>query len=188
MRPKALFTASLLIVLAACGGGGQSPGTAATTPPAEPSMSAPGQTDAPVGEATPGTSLTACELVTPGDIEAALELDAGTVAEGALAQKPTSLDPAVNECRYQDESWGGLVVLVTPTDGLNVYDALVKAFGDDAEALDIGDGALWFENNDRGYFLEGSVVVLLQFTFITSPMDSFRDPTIAVGQAAVARI
>ena len=59
---------------------------------------------------------------------------------------------------------------------------------EDAEALDFGDGALWFEDNDRGYFLKGSVMVRLQFTHVTEGgLDSFRDPTIALGEAAVAK-
>ena len=69
------------------------------------------------------------------------------------------------------------------------YDALVSAFGEDAEALEIGDGALWFENNDRGYFLKGPVMIRLQVTHVTEgDLDSFRDPTIALGEAALAKI
>jgi hypothetical protein len=166
---------------AGCRGHGNSstawtPGAPAATTPIE-------------AEPTPGTALNACELVAPEDIEAALSYDAGTVDEGELEEDPTILDPAANECRY-DSDWGGLIVDVTPTDGVNVFDAVDHAFGDDAEALDgIGDGALWFENNDRGYFLKGSVMVLLQFTHIAEgDFDSFRDPTVALGEAAVAKI
>jgi len=178
---------ALVLVLAACAGG--SPGASAGEPDpgGEPSGAAPSEGGGEA-EPTPGTSLTACELVTPADIEAALDFDPGTVAEGTLEEQPTVLDPAVNECRYEDEAWGGLVVYVTPTDGVNVYDALESVYGDTAEALDIGDGAFWFEDNDRGYFLQGSVMVQLQFTFLVDPVTSFRDPTIAVGEAAVAKI
>jgi hypothetical protein len=155
-----------------------------TTAPTEPS--GPDQTEAP--DTTPGTALSACELVAPQDIEAALSFEAGTVDAGELQENPSVLDPAANDCRYQGD-WGGLVVAVTPTDGVNVFDAVDDSFGDDAEALDIGDGALWFENNDRGYFLKGSVMVRLQFTHLTGGgLTSFRDPTIALGGATVAKI
>jgi hypothetical protein len=180
----------LTLLIAACGGGAPPANTAAPTAPA--ATSAPNVPDesAPAeAEPTPGTALSACELVAPEDIEAALGYDAGTVDPGELEQDPSILDPAANECRY-DSDWGGLVVDVTPTDGVNVYDAVEHAFGDDAEAIDgIGDGALWFEANDRGYFLSGSVMVLLQFTSIAEgDFDSFRDPTIDVGDAAVGKI
>lgn len=173
---------SLVLLVAACGGGGP----AATTPGSQPTK-APEATKPAEGEPTPGTALTACELVTPADIEQALDLDAGTVAAGELKQQPTSLDPAGNECRYSDEKWGGLIVSVTPTDGVNVYDALKKAYGDTAEALQVGDGAYWFENNDRGYFLKGAVLVRLQFQYIVSGM-KFREPTIQIGTAAIGRV
>ena len=129
-------------------------------------------------------------IPTPQDIEAALGLEAGTVGEGEFEEDPSVLDPAANECNYDQEEWGGLVVSSTPTDGVNVFDALVSAFGEDAESIDgIGDGALWFENNDRGYFLQGPVMIRLQFTYIVdNDLDSFRDPTVALGEAALSKI
>jgi len=174
---------SVTMLLAACS---SSPGASgAPSSGGAPSHAAVSQPAS--GEPTPGTVLTACELVTAADIEAALSLDAGTVSEGALEQQGTVLDPATNECRYSDDSWGGLVVHVTPTDGVNTWDALVKVYGKDAEAVDVGDGALWFEENDRGYFLQGSVMTILQFTFMVDGTP-FRDPTIALGKALVAKI
>ena len=122
----------------------------------------------------------------PADIEAALELDAGTVDEGTFKEAGTTLDPAANECRYTG-AWGGLVVSSTPTDGPNVFDALVNSFGDEAEELQIGDGALWFQDDRRGYFLKGVVLVRLQFTHIVDGTP-VRDPTIAIGTAAVGRV
>ena len=183
----------LTLLVAACGGG-----TAATTGPgqstAQPTQAAeqpedtfePGPAEA---DATPGTALTSCELVTPADIEAAVGLDAGTVDEGEFKETPDILDDYGNECRYNSD-WGGLIVDVTPTDGVNTYDAVLDVFGEDAESIDgIGDGALWFEDNDRGYFIKGSVMVLLQFTHIAEgEFDSFRDPTVAVGEAAISKI
>jgi hypothetical protein len=191
-RPAAASAAilTLLLLLAACAGG--SPTLSAGGPQpggGEPTDAGEGQGgESEAGEPTPGTSLTACQIITAVDIEAALDLDPGTVSEGALEEQPTVLDPATNECRYQDESWGGLVVHVTPTDGVNTFDALVSVYGDQAEELDIGDGGLWFEDNDRGYFLQGSVSFFLQFTFIVEPTDSFRDPTVELGEVGVSRL
>jgi hypothetical protein len=186
----------VLAVVAACGGSAATPALPSQPPVEQPSAPAEATPtpEAPAGATTtpaaaaPGTALSACELVTPADIEAVLELDGGSVAAGALTEKGTVLDPAVNECKYDGEEWGGLSVLVTPTDGVNTFNAVNKTFGEDAEALDIGDGALWFEDNDRGYFLKGSVLVLLQFNYLTEGTGSFRDPTVSLGEVAVARI
>ena len=183
MRPTSTIL-SLILLLAACS---SSPGRSGAGPSSGGAPSEPATSQAASSEATPGTALTACELVTAADIEAALSLDPGTVSEGTLEQQGTPLDPATNECRYTDETWGGLVVHVTPTDGVNTFDAVRDAFGEDAETLDIGDGALWFENNDRGYFLKGSVMAFLQFTFMVDGTP-LREPTIALGEALVARI
>jgi hypothetical protein len=180
-RATSLIAVALLV--AACGPTGsqtRAPATGSTA------TQAPGSTKAAEGEPTPGTALTSCELVAPADIEAALKLAAGTVAAGTLEQQPTSLDPAANECTYRGD-WGGLIVHVTPTDGPNVFDALVKAYGDTSEAVDVADGGLWFEANDRGYFLKGVVMVRLQFQFIADGT-KFRDPSIAIGTAALAKV
>ncbi len=188
MHPvRASLLLVLVAVLAACSSA--APGGSPADQPTTQVTDQPIQTEAPVdAEPTPGTTLTACELVAPADIEAALDFEAGTVGDGEHEEDPSVLDPASNDCRYDDE-WGGIIVAVTPTDGVNVFDALVSAFGEDAEALEIGDGALWFEDNDRGYFLKGSVMVRLQFTHLTEGgLDSFRDPTIALGEAALAKI
>jgi hypothetical protein len=175
----------MIMLLAACS---SSPGGSEAAPSSGGAPSQPAASEAASGEPTPGTALTACELVAAADIEAALSLDAGTVSEGTFKETPTVLDPASNECRYTDDSWGGLVVMLTPTDGVNTFDAVRDVFGEDAETIDdVGDGALWFQDNDRGYFLKGSVMVILQFQFIVDGTP-FRDPTIALGEALVARI
>jgi hypothetical protein len=188
-RPvMAIAILGLALAVAACSSGGSpaaSSGTSAAASATSAASTDTGSSD--TAEPTPGTALTACQLVTPEDIETVLALASGTVSEGTLQQQPTVLDPATNECAYRDDSWGGLIVHVTPTDGVNTYDALVTAFGDDAETIAVGDGALWFENNDRGYFLKGSVLVLLQLTFLADGTP-FRDPTVAIGQAAIAKI
>jgi hypothetical protein len=189
-----LAALACFLVLSACGGASQgSPARPTQAPlqqtsePNDPEESTePGPADP---GSTPGTALSACELTSPEDIEAALELDPGTVDEGELQQKPTILDPAENECRY-DGDWGGLIVSSTPTDGVNTYDAVASAFGEDGEAIDgIGEGALWFEDNNRGYFIKGAVMLRLQFThLVDSDLNSFRDPTIALGEAGVNKI
>jgi hypothetical protein len=181
----------VLILVAGCGSTGSSPGGAtANAGTAESSASvAPEPSAQPdTADATPGTSLTACELVAPSDIEAVLGLDPGTVAEGTLKQVPATLDPAENQCRYDDQDWGGLVVLATPTNGASTYASVVKVYGDSGEAVDnVGDGAYWFEDNDRGYFLKGSVLVIVQFVSIADGT-KFREPSIELGKAVVAKI
>ena len=176
---------ALALVLAGCSSA--SPGSSSGGQPssgAAPSQPAASQGD---GEPTPGTELTACELVTPADVEAALTLDPGTVAEGTHQGTPTVLSPGSNECRYQDEAWGGLVVSVIPEDGVNTFDAVNSVFGEDAEVIRAGDAALWFPDNLRGYFLQGSVMVMLQFTFVVNGTD-FKVATESVGRAALGRI
>ena len=186
MRRRVLLALPLSLVFAACGGATPAPtGPGGGSTPA-PEATQPGGGDA---EPTPGTALSACDIVAPADIEAAVELDAGTVGEGELKEAGTVLDPAATECRYQGD-WGGLVVSLTPADGVNVFDALVSSFGDQADALEIGDGALWFGDDDRGYFLQGPVMVRLQFTHLTERPASgtFREATIAIGTAALAKL
>jgi len=190
-RPTTPLTLStllaILVIATACApaASGGSPDGGVPSAGNEPSQAA--EASQAGGEPTPGTSLTSCELVTPADIEAALSLDPGTVSAGAFEETPGILDPAANECRYEDDTWGGLVVAVTPTDGVNTYDALVSVYSDQAEAIDIGDGALWFPDDDRGYFLQGSVLVRLQFTHLIDGTP-FRDPTVEIGEAAVGKI
>jgi hypothetical protein len=190
-RPVVAPLLVLTLLIAACGSAATPASSGAPTTPTETTQpNQPDETEPTDTEPTPGTALSACELVAPEDIEAALGFEASTVDEGTLSDEPTSLDPNRQECRYDQEDWGGLVVDVKPTDGLNTFDAVESAFGEDAESIDgIGDGALWFEDNDRGYFLKGSVMVLLQFTYLVEgELDSFRDPTVALGEAAVNKI
>jgi hypothetical protein len=182
MRRPVVLIASVLL-LAACGGGQPTTAPGATNAPAATPTGQP----TPEADATPGTDLSACEIVTASEIEAALGLDPGTVDAGELREAGTVLDPAATECRYNGEDWGGLVVSLTPTDGVNTYDALVSTFGDEAEEVDIADGGLWFEDDDRGYFLKGAVLVRLQFTFLVDTKP-FRDPTVALGTVALGKV
>jgi len=170
MSPRGALSLGVLVaMLAAC---------AAPAP-------SPGATDGGSG-GVPGTSLTACELVTPADIEAALDLEPGTAAEGDHNQLEGD-DPAANECSYLAQPWGGMVVIVSPTLGDQTYDETVAALGDRAEVLDIGDGGLWVEDIERGYFLKGTVLITISITRLADPVP-FREPTIRLGEAAVDRL
>jgi hypothetical protein len=136
----------------------------------------------------PGTTLTACELVTPADIEAALDLDPGAATEGRLTENPSEDHPYANGCSYLAQAWGGLKVSVLPSSGGGYYyDSVVPELGDRAEALDIGDGGLWVEDIERGYFVKGSVLVTIDIVSI-AVRTPFREPTIALGEAAVAKL
>jgi hypothetical protein len=148
---------------------------------------APASASEAAGEPTLGTSLTACELVTPADVEAARGLDPGTVADGEHRETPTVLSPGSNECRYEGDAWGGLLVMVIPEDGVNTFDAVSSTSGDQREVVRTGDAAFWFPDSLRGYFLQGSVMVLLQFTFVVNGTD-FKEATISAGRAALARL
>ncbi len=162
---------------------------------ASPSGSAPGSVGGPSptvagngGNGTgPGTTLTACEIVTPADIDAALGLAAGTATAGRLTENPSTDEPYASECSYLAQAWGGMVVQVLPSYGLTYYGTLVPQLAERAEALDIGDGGLWVDDIERGYFLKGTVLVLVNFTRLV-PSGPFRDPTIALGEAAIARL
>jgi hypothetical protein len=157
------LTLAMALFLAACGGGAS---------PSSSESSDPSTSDEPVAsqtpEPTPGTALTACELITPADIEAALQLEPGTVAEGEHTETPTVLDPAENECRYQDEAWGGVIIRVTPTDGANLYDAARGAY-DDASDLEIAgaDGAFWSADTNRGFVWVDPVSAMIQIGFVS---------------------
>jgi hypothetical protein len=184
------ITLSLLalfaLLLTACGGSGAPSSTTAPGTQA-PAATTAVETDVPAqGQPTPGTALNACEVVTPADIEAALGLEAGTVDEGELEDAATVLDPASTDCHYTGD-WGGLVVALTPTDGVNVFDAVVGSR--ETEDLGLGDGAVWSEDESRGFFLAGPVMLRLQFTHLTSgEFDSFREPTVALGEAFLEKL
>jgi hypothetical protein len=177
MRSRIVAGASvLLIVLAACG---------SASPSGEAGSSA-AATNGNGGGGPPGTDLTACELVTAADIESALNLVPGTAAAGDTRDVEGD-DPAANECSYLAQTWGGLVVIVSPTNGAADFESVVAAAGDDAESLDIGDGALWLPTAERGYFLKGTVLIIIQFIRLVEPVP-FREPTIELGEAALAKL
>jgi hypothetical protein len=177
-RRAGTLSVFLVAVLTACASPAASPGS--------PTDGGAGGDGTGGNGGVPGTDLTACELVTPADIEAALQLDPGTVSEGQTGELAGD-DPAANECSYVAQAWGSLVVQVVPTDGVNIFDIYVSGSGADAEALDIGDGALWLKGVERGHFLKGSVLVTIVFLRLTEPMP-FREPTIDLGEAALAKL
>jgi hypothetical protein len=167
------LTLATTLLLAACGGG-------ATQSSAPGASSGPGSSDEPIAsstpEPTPGTALTACELITPADIEAALGLEAGTVAEGVHTETPTVLDAAENECNYQDEAWGGVIIRVTPTDGANLYDAARGAYDDASDLVITGsDGAFWSDGTKRGFVWVDPVSAMIQIGFVAQDAGEWGD-------------
>ena len=142
---------------------------------------------ADAGVPEPGTDLDACEIVTSADIEAALELEAGTVAAGELSESPTVLSPGHTDCRYSGD-WGGLVVSLTPEDGANLYDAARGSYADASDVVLTGvDGAFWSADQGRFFVSKGAVAVMLQFTHITTGADAKAANT-AIAQAAMDRV
>jgi hypothetical protein len=138
-------------------------------------------------DATPGTDLTACELVSGSDIEAALELDEGTAGDGEPRPLAPGDDPAASECEWSISDWGGLTVNVSPTTGAAAFAQASETIGDRGEALDIGDGSLWVDDIGRGYFDKGPVLILVQFLVLYGGRDK-RAATIALGTAAINRL
>jgi hypothetical protein len=140
-------------------------------------------TQAPVA----GTDLDACEIVTAADIEAVLELQAGSVAEGELLETPTSLSPGHTECRYGGD-WGGIIVSLTPEDGANLYRAARGSYADASDREVAGaDGAFWSANDKRGFFWKGAVTVRLQVTHLADGADR-EAVTVDLGEEAIDRI
>jgi hypothetical protein len=134
-----------------------------------------------------GTDLDACEIVTAGDIETALELDSGSVTEGELTETPTVLSPGHTDCRYSGD-WGGLVVSLTPEDGANLYDAARGSYDDASDVvLTSVDGAFWSADAGRFFAWKGAVAVMLQFSHITTGADAKAANT-AIAQAAMDKV
>jgi hypothetical protein len=152
---------SLALLAAACGGGGTaSDGAASEEPEPGASVDVAASNEAPASEAAdePGTTLTACEVVTAEDITAVT----GVAAEPGVGEaKPNVLAPNYNECVYQGE-YGRVVVQLNPDVGDRVFDA-AKGVADDAKDIaGIGDGTFWTEQNRSLYAVKGKVNVLLR--------------------------
>jgi hypothetical protein len=189
--PSAAILAAA-VVLAACGGGDTSPDASqpASAAPSTAPSTAPEVSAAASAEATPGTTLTACEIVTAEDVTAVLADLSGetiTITPGESRETPTVLDPFGTECRYTGE-WGGVIVSLTPADGANLYDA---ARGSYADAQDVetpgADSAFWSEDNSRAFFWKGSVNVMLQIGFLAVEADR-AEVIKAIGAAAIAKL
>lgn len=175
------------LLLAACGASAAPPASDAAQSDAPAASVAQSAAPSDAGAPAPGTDLDACELVTASDVEAALELDAGTVAAGELTEDPTTLSPGHSTCRYTGD-WGGLVVSLTPEDGANLFDAARGSYDDASDREVTGaDGAFWSEDQHRGFFWKGAVAVMLQITHLTAGGD-FGEATVAIGQAAMDRV
>jgi hypothetical protein len=175
------------LLLAACGASAAPPASDAAESDAPAASVAPSAAPSESGAPQSGTDLDACELVTAADVEAALALEAGTVAAGELTEDPTTLSPGHTSCRYSGD-WGGLVVSLTPEDGANLFDASRGSYADASDREVSGaDGAFWSEDQGRGFFWKGAVAVMLQITHLTAGGD-FGEATVAIGQAAMDRV
>jgi len=188
-RSLRLFLAGGLVALvAACGGAASGAGQASDTGSngdggSTAAETTPRPTDVPFAEAdaTPGTALDACQILTADDIAAATAIDG--IAAGALEAAPTVLDEARTVCTYEGE-YGRIIVDLTPTDGANLYDAAIGAY-DGAHLYEgIGDGAFWSDKNNRAFFWKGSVNVMLTvFLNDLDPVDAAEElGTLALGK------
>lgn len=177
-------------LLAACGGDAPADSEAPSTAASASAAASAAESSQPSFEVTPGTELSACQLVTADDIATVLgELadDTVEVAEGELTENPTTLDPFGTQCRYNGD-WGGLLVSLTPADGANLYDAARGSYGDASDVEIPGaDSAFWSEGQHRGFFWKGAVNVMLQFTHLTVDVD-WGDATSGIGAAAIAKL
>jgi hypothetical protein len=134
-----------------------------------------------------GTDLTACEIVTAGEVEAAVGLDSGTVAEGELTESPTALSPGHTECDYEGD-WGRIVVSLTPEDGANLFDAARGSYADASDRDIAGaDGAFWSEDQGRGFFWKGAVTAMFQVSFLADGGDH-EQIILTLGQDAIDKV
>jgi hypothetical protein len=166
--PLTVLIIALAIGLAACGGGSSggsaAPSAPSDAPPAsEAASQAPDEGGAPVA----GTDLTACEILTAADIEAALGLEAGTIEQPESEETPTVLSPGHTSCDYSGDDWGGVVVELTPEDGENLYDAARGSYDDASDLVIVGtDGAFWSTSTSRGFVWKGSTATMIQIGFL----------------------
>lgn len=133
----------------------------------------------------PGTTLSACQIVTGADLQTALGLDV-PVAEGALEADPTVLSPGHSECRYEGD-FGRVIVDLTPEDGANLYDAAYSAYDGLAFVDGVGDGAFWSDKTDRAFVWQDRVTVMLTLKLDDSELTG-PDLTQVLGQAIVAKL
>lgn len=188
-------TGFLVLAVAACGGGSAAaedvePETAATevAEAAEADPNEPADAGAVIYEEevpVPGTDLTACEIITPADVQAAFAFD-GEVAAGALEADPTVLSPGHTECTYEGD-FGRLSVSLTPEDGANLYDAAYGAY-DGLEVLPgIGDGAFWSADTKRAFVWQDKVTVMVQIGIASDAVTGLQVAT-ALSEAVIAKL
>jgi hypothetical protein len=185
---RLLLAGGLVALVAACGGAGSGAGAGADagtngdTGPAA-AETTPRPTDAPFAEddAKPGTTLSACEILTADDVAGVTGV--ANVAAGELKPSPTVLDEAASNCTYEGE-FGRIIVGLTPTDGANLYDAAIGAYDGAVLYEGIGDGAFWSDKNNRAFFWKGSVNVMLTiFLNDLDPVDTAEElGTLAIGK------
>jgi hypothetical protein len=161
----------LALAIAACGGGTPATSSAPSSAPAvempetPESSAATSPEDSPAtgggidGTLVPGTDLSACEIVTSDDIQAATKATAA-VADGTLQASPTVLSPARTKCTYQGD-YGRIIVELTPDDGANLYDAAVGAYKGASLIPGLGDGAFNSDDNHRAFVWKDKVTVML---------------------------
>ena len=177
MHPRILARGTALgllaIALVACGGGSSGDAepivdiettTAASTAPdgAVVDPNEPADAGAVIYEEevpVPGTTLGACEIVTPDDIRVALGLDAAVPA-GTFEASPTVLSPGHSDCTYEGD-YGRVLVSLTPEDGANLYDAAYGAYDGLEFIPGLGDGAFWSADTNRGFIWQDRVAVML---------------------------
>ena len=170
--PRPLAPLSLVVILAlalaACASSTASDPSAEPVESAAPDAASPSASvaaDDGVPEA--GTDLTACEILTAADIEAALSLEPGTVDQAESELTPNVLSPGNSGCRYSGDDWGGVIVDLTPEDGANLYDAARGAYDDASDIVIVGtDGAFWSESTGRGFVWNGNVTTMIQIGFL----------------------
>ena len=133
----------------------------------------------------PGTTLSACEIVTGADIRTALGLDAD-VSAGTLEMDPTVLSPGHSECRYEGE-YGRVIVDLTPEDGANLYDAAYGAYDGLAVVDGVGDGAFFSEKTDRAFVWQDRVTVVLTLKINDDGLTG-TELTEILGQAIIAKL
>ena len=182
---RIMLLASLVLAIAACSSADAGDGLAATDRP-QPTSQATAEatgTPEPAGEPTPGTSLDACEIITPDDIAAAT--DTSDVAAGTLEASPTVLSPGRTECTYAGD-FGRILVELTPEDGANLYDAAAGAYKDAEEIPGLGDGAFNSDQNKRAFVWKGSVTIMLTM-FLGGDLEQ-ADVAAALGEAMLAKL
>jgi hypothetical protein len=156
--PRVVLMTILIGALAGCAGGGGGASAAATSGASAAATTAKATAKPDAGDPTPGTALSACEIVSADDIKAATKV--ASVAAGTLKASPTVLSPGRTLCTYQGD-FGRIQVELVPEDGANLYAAARKSYKDAVEIPGLGDGAFTSAQNNRAFIWKGAVTVML---------------------------